>query len=148
MPRCDTRKAYSGPEAERFRLRNLFPDQQVAAIVEQLDNAEGVRPTGEVSRALFSQGYLRYRFQRAGEIAAPVMLIAGGKDYQTALEPQVEMASDLRDAEMLVYPRSGHFMFVDEPRRFARDVDRFLRSVKSTRRRASGEARRSRLRTN
>jgi proline iminopeptidase len=126
FPRCDTRKAYTGAEAEQFRVGNLYPDLRIARLVEALDNAEGARNSGEVAGALFSQGLLQYRFQRAKEIAAPVLLIAGGKDYQAALDPQVDMAAEMRDAHFVVHPRGGHFIFVDDPLRFARDVNRFL----------------------
>ncbi len=126
FPRCDTRKAYTGPQAEQFRMGNLYPDLRVGRIVEQLDSAEAARNSGEVAGALFSQGLLRYRFERAKDIAAPALLIAGGKDYQAALEPQVEMAAEMRNAHFIVHPRSGHFLFVDDPQRFADDVNQFL----------------------
>jgi proline iminopeptidase len=129
FPRCDTRKAYTGSQAEQFRLGNLFPDLRIAKIVEELDNAEATRNSGEVAGALFSQGLLQYRFQRAKEIAAPVLLIAGGKDYQAALEPQVEIAAEMARSNFVVHPASGHFLFVDDPVRFTADVNRFLQHV-------------------
>jgi len=133
LPRCDTRKAYSGDLATAFVEKNLFPDQRVARIVNQLDGSANLRNSGEAAGALFSQGLLQYRFDRAGEITAPVLIVAGGRDFQAALEPQVDIASQMPRSELLVYPRSGHFMFVEEPRKFARDVNHFLESVGTAR---------------
>lgn len=127
FPRCNTMQAYAGEAARAFARRNLFPDPAVADLVERLDSAGGLAPTGEASRALFSQGYLQYRFTRAAQVRAPVLMIAGGQDFQAALEPQRALAAELPRARLLVYPRNGHFMFVEDPRRFARDVTNFLR---------------------
>jgi proline iminopeptidase len=127
FPRCNSMQAYAGEAARAFARRNLFPDPAVADLVERLDSANGLAPTGEASRALFSQGYLQYRFTRAAQVRAPVLMIAGGRDFQAALEPQRVLAAELPRARLLVYPRNGHFMFVEAPRRFARDVTNFLR---------------------
>jgi hypothetical protein len=53
-------------------------------------------------------------------------LIAGELDYQIGLEPQRELASRLPDPQLLVYEGAGHFMYVDQPERFARDVAAFF----------------------
>jgi proline iminopeptidase len=127
FPRCDTRSAYSGEAALNFVTRNLFPDRETARKVDALDNAGGAGNSGEAADALFSKGLLTYRFGSATTVSAPVLVIAGGKDYQAALEVQRDLVKTLPKAQMIVYPRDGHFLFVEEPARFARDVTAFMR---------------------
>lgn len=127
FPRCDTRQAYAGDAIRAFAERNLFPDPSVARRVNQLEEVAGLRSSGEVARALFQKGYLQYRFSKADKVLAPVLVIAGGRDYQAAIEPQRDLVKSLRRAQLVEYPNNGHFMFVEDPRRFARDVASFLR---------------------
>jgi proline iminopeptidase len=127
VPRCNTMSAYSGDAATAFAHRNLFPDPATARRVTELDAAGGLGATGEAARALFQKGYLQYRFSRAADVAAPVLIIAGGKDFQTAIEPQRDLVKELPRGRLLEYPEGGHFMFVETPERFARDVAAFLR---------------------
>jgi proline iminopeptidase len=56
-------------------------------------------------------------------------LITGGQDYQTAVQPQRELVASLPRGQLVEYRKSGHFMFVEDPKRFARDVTAFLRRV-------------------
>jgi len=129
LPRCNTMRAYSGDAFTKFRIGNLFPDPAVGKKVEELDRANGLGGTHEVSAALFQQGLLQYRFTKAEKVAAPVLVIAGGKDYQAAMEPQRDLVKALPKGRLIGYPGSGHFMFVEDPARFARDVTAFLSSA-------------------
>jgi len=129
FPRCNTMVAYSGEAARAFAMRNLFPDPAVERRVNELETADGLGNSGESARALFQQGYLRYRFSKADRVLAPVLMIAGGRDFQASIEPQREFVRTLRRGRLLEYPESGHFMFAEDPLRFARDVDAFLRST-------------------
>jgi proline iminopeptidase len=129
FPRCDTRRAYPGEEGRAFALRNLFPDPAMVPVVDRLESVNGGN-TGEASRALFQQGYMQYRFTRAAQVRAPVLVIAGGRDFQAALEVQQDLVKELPRGRLLIYPANGHFMFVEDPARFARDVAEFLRRVR------------------
>lgn len=129
FPRCNTMQAYSGEAARAFARRNLFPDPAVAKTVNELEVAHGLRGAGEVARALFQKGYLTYRFTKAAQVTAPVLMIAGGKDMQANVEPQREFVRTLQRGRLLEYPQSGHYMFAEDPVRFARDVNDFLRNA-------------------
>ena len=59
----------------------------------------------------------------------PLLFIAGGKDFQTAIGPQRALAAKVRDGKVIVYPDAGHFMFADDPERFAADVAAFVARV-------------------
>lgn len=127
LPRCNTMAAYSGDAAKAFAIRNLFPDPAIAARVEELGNADGLRSTFEVSVALFKKGLLTYRFTAAEKVQAPVLVIAGGKDFQAALDVQRDLVRDLPNAKLSVWPEAGHFMFIEDPERFASEMAAFLR---------------------
>lgn len=106
--------------------RNMYPDPRVARLVEETDSADGLGNTGELAGALFEQGLAGYRFTRMHEVNAPVLVIAGSADFQAVIGPQRRLADQLPDATLLEYRDRGHFMFVEDPERFARDVVKFL----------------------
>ena len=95
-------------------------------LVDETDASDGMSNTGEVSEALLEQGLMEYRFQQHERITMPVLVIAGEADYQTVVEPLRPFVAALPQARLLEYQGRGHFMFVEEPKRFARDVSSFL----------------------
>jgi proline iminopeptidase len=56
----------------------------------------------------------------------PVLVIAGRHDSMARPEWLREFARRLPNARFIEYEQSGHWVYVDEPGRFARDVIRFL----------------------
>jgi proline iminopeptidase len=123
MPRCNVQHAYEGEAANAFMSRNLFPDPATAKQVQLLDPPN----TGEASGALFGKGLLSYRFDATAKVRAPVLAIAGGRDYLAALQVQRDLVAELPQASLIEYPEGGHFLFVEQPQRFADDVATFLR---------------------
>ena len=120
-------RAFPGAERERFNEENMFP---IASSLERLNRSEkesGLRNTGELSGAVFKAGLLQYRFTGGGRITAPVLVVGGGKDYAAGPRTQRALAAQVRRGRLLEYPSLGHWMFIDDPERFARDVSRFLR---------------------
>ncbi|HEX8693201.1 MAG TPA: alpha/beta hydrolase [Longimicrobium sp.] len=116
----------SGEEREAFNTELMFPDPSVPARMDSVNAARGVRNTGEMSRALFAAGLLRYRFTAFDRLAMPVLVIAGGHDGAAGPAGQRELARRLPNARFVEYENSGHFVYLDEPDRFARDVARFV----------------------
>jgi proline iminopeptidase len=104
LPRCNTMAAYSGDQSKAFAMRNLFPDPATGKKVEALDNADGLCNTGEAAAALFRKGLLRYHFTDTAKVRASVLLIAGGRDFQAAIEPQRDLVKELPNALLLEYP--------------------------------------------
>lgn len=127
--KCDPFAAFSDEARQRFFDDNMFPDAQVRDRVNWLDHIPGIANSGEMGGALFSQGLMNYRFSRPERITMPLLFIVGGKDFQTAIAPQRTLANKVRDGRVLVYPNAGHFMFADEPVRFAADVAAFVAKV-------------------
>jgi proline iminopeptidase len=120
------------PAAERERLfeDNMFPNRAVLERRNALEKESGLKNTGEMSAALFQEGLLQYRFAGAQRVKAPVLVVAGGKDFQSGPQTQRVLAQTLPNGRFLEYPDYGHWMFLDNPERFARDVTRFLKSGK------------------
>ncbi len=105
----------------------MFPDPAIQRLVDETDAEGGLRNTGEMGRVLFGQGGLMaYRFDRPARLSMPVLVVAGLADFQTVVEPQRELVSRLPDGRIVEYPGRGHFMFVEDPERFAADLSAFL----------------------
>lgn len=130
---CLAFRAYSGSAGKNFVYGNMFPDRKVGDRVDELDNENGLGNSGEMNRALFSKGLLIYRFEHPERVVAPVLVIAGGKDHQAVIELQRGLAARLPNARLIEYPDNGHFMFVEDPERFARDVNKFMDSMSPSR---------------
>ena len=86
-----------------------------------------MKNTGEIFGALANQGLLEYRFSRTARLTMPVLAIAGSRDYQAAVEPVREFVRRLPRARLIESDGAGHFMYVEQPERFARDVSAFLK---------------------
>ncbi len=128
LPKGSKRKCHIFAAGRAFVDNAMFPDPATMKIVDETDAADGMKNTGEVSEALFKQGLLEYRFTRPERLTMPVLIIGGAKDYQAVIEPLRAFAARLRRARIVEYPNRGHFMYVEEPERFARDVTAFVRT--------------------
>ncbi|MGH7692955.1 MAG: alpha/beta fold hydrolase [Candidatus Dormibacteria bacterium] len=63
----------------------------------------------------------------AEQVAIPTLIIWGVLDLELPLEPHGRRLHQLiRTSELVEFPASGHFPFVDEPRRFAAVFDSFM----------------------
>jgi pimeloyl-ACP methyl ester carboxylesterase len=60
-------------------------------------------------------------------IKAPVLLIWGEEDKETPLSDARVMERLIPDAGLVVFPGAGHYSYLDQPGRFVRIVDVFLR---------------------
>ena len=111
---------------------NMYPDPATAKIVDESDAADGLKNTGEIGAAFFGGGMLEYRFDRAAHLTMPLLVIGGEKDFQTMAAPARKLAADAPDGRYLEFPGDGHFMFVESPDKFARDVISFLTAGRGT----------------
>jgi proline iminopeptidase len=78
--------------------------------------------------ALFEQGFLDYRFEHPERLTMPVLVVAGTKDFQAMIEPVKALVAKLPNARLVEYEGLGHFMFVEDPASFARDVSAYLQT--------------------
>jgi proline iminopeptidase len=63
---------------------------------------------------------------KLSRISAPTLVVVGRHDWITPPPFAEELALAIPDARLEVFERSGHYPFVEEPRRFARLVGEFL----------------------
>jgi proline iminopeptidase len=124
--RCNIFRAYEGSASRAFVDRNMYPNPATMKLVDEADAEGGLRNTGELGRAIVEAGFFGYRFDKADRLTMPVLVIAGGKDFQAVAEPQRALAERAPRGRYLEYPEAGHFMFVEEPVRFGRDVTAFI----------------------
>lgn len=116
----------SGAEHARFNDAVMFPDSLVARRMADVDSASGLRNTGELSQALFGGGLLGYRFAGHARVTMPVLVVTGGHDAAIGMPAQEALARTLPAVRLSVYERAGHFVYLDEPARFTREVTAFL----------------------
>lgn len=120
-------KGVFGPGGmQRFVNGNMFPRPEVEKLINEADRANGLRNTGELSNALIKQGILDYRFAHPERLTMPVMVIAGGRDLQAAIEPQRAFVRQLPRGLLSEWSEAGHFMFAEDPQRFEKEVSAFL----------------------
>ena len=118
-----------GRERERITEANMFPNPATQALLNRLETESQLTNTGELGRAVFQQGLTRYRFSGAPRVTAPVLVIGGSKDYAAGPRTQRRLADVLPHGRYLEYEGLGHWMFLEDPERFARDAATFLRSA-------------------
>jgi proline iminopeptidase len=116
------------PDAQAMNDALMFPDSAVRIRLDSVQAASGTRNTGEVGAALFRNGLLQYRFTAAQRLTMPVLVISGRRDGTAVSEGLRELARRLPDARFVEFENSGHFVYLDEPARFAREVSAFLGS--------------------
>jgi proline iminopeptidase len=125
-PSCDW--FWNQPEAEREAMNNalMFPDSATRIRLDSVQAASGQRNTGELGNALFRNGLLRYRFAGMRRLTMPVLVVAGRHDGASVGAGLQELVRQLPNARYVEYENSGHFVYLDEPDRFARDVAAFV----------------------
>lgn len=128
LPKGSARRCHLSAAPRKFTDGNMYPDPATMKLVDETDASGGMYNTGEIFGALTKQGLLDYRFRQPERLTMPVLAIAGAKDYQAVVEPVRDLVARIPGARLLEYEGRGHFMFVEEPDRFARDVSSFLQS--------------------
>jgi len=75
----------------------------------------------------FSDGYGGIDVEsRLGVVRSPVLVTAGRHDRTCTVEAAEAMGAGIPGAELVVFERSGHMMFVEEPGAYLAAVRGFL----------------------
>lgn len=119
--------AFSGAEREAYNLELMFPNPAQRFRIDSVNAAQGIRNTGEISRAIFSGGG-EIQFRAYDRLTMPVLVIAGRHDGAAQPAGLRELAAHLPAPRFVEYERSGHYPYLDEADRFAREVTSFIRS--------------------
>ncbi|MBM7867626.1 alpha/beta fold hydrolase [Heliobacterium gestii] len=87
--------------------------------------AEGVRCSLAPNQAFYRQMPFFDLRNRLGEISAPVLILAGRKDFLCPVQYAEEMASRIKGAQLVLFEHSGHLAHLEEPAAFAEAMARF-----------------------
>ena len=116
-----------GPDLhQRVNDEVMFPDMLIGKRQDAIDAKSGLRNTGELGNALFGGGFTQYRFAHPERVTMPVLVLAGAADYAIGLPAQRALGQALPHARVVEYAGAGHFLYLDAPDRFTRDVTDFL----------------------
>lgn len=127
--RCNPFGAFATEEEKQaWFSANMFPKKSTHDLVKKLDDPLYHDETGAHS---ILKDQMQFRVAHPELLTMPVLFIDGAKDDQTDEVSQKELAAKVRSGRYLAYTDSGHFPFVDEPNRYARDVLRFLRELRT-----------------
>lgn len=126
-PKGSSHRCNSFVAGREFIDGAMYPNPATMAIVDETDATDGMFNDGQISGALFKQGLLEYRFGLPDRLTMPVLVIGGARDFQAVVEPLRPFVAKVPGARLIEYEGLGHFMFVEDPQRFARDVTAFLR---------------------
>jgi len=127
--RADCALAFSALTGDSLMSYNnavMFPDSSLRIRQDSVDAASGLRNTGELSRAQLGGSLLTYRFVRADRLTMPVLVLAGRFDSAIGMEQQRALASRIPRPRLVEFEHGGHFLYLDEPDRFAHEVITFL----------------------
>lgn len=120
----------TGNLAVHKRLDNLIeqasfvdPGHVEAWTIEPGDRRRPAPPRARWMRTVRSVGVA----MRLGEVRVPTLLLVGRHDPQTPVTCSEELAAGIPDSALVVFERSGHTPFVEEPGRFAEVVGAFLK---------------------
>src|SRR5919202_1354168 len=84
----------------------------------------------DILRVAATEGYGHIDVEdRLGDVRHPVLVLAGRHDRTCSVEAAEVIARGIPDAELVVFERSGHMAFVEEPDAYSDAVRRFLARV-------------------
>lgn len=122
---CIPMEGVKGPARRAYFLKASGAKPGTLERLDASDSAEGVTIGGPAHIAL-AEPELHYRFSRPEKLSMPVLILAGRNDRLTDPLPLQAFVAALPKGRMIVYPDGGHFLYVDETKRFARDATSFL----------------------
>ena len=64
---------------------------------------------------------------RASDLRCPALLIVGRHDPQTPVRVSRALHTRIGGSQLVIFERSGHSPFIEEPERFAQVLTGFLR---------------------
>ena len=119
-----------GDDRRLFDLQTIFVDSALARRLDSVNTARNVVYGSEVNRAVMAAGMNRYRFTRFETLTMPALVIAGKHDGAIIPAGLRPLSEKLPRARYVEFENSGHFVYLDEPDRFARVVTAFIKSTR------------------
>jgi proline iminopeptidase len=113
--------------AYRHWWQTMFPlyfheyDEEVGSEIVQR-----IVGNAATAREMFTNDMPAYDVEdRLREIEAPTLVLVGKHDWVTPVSESELIASGVKNAELIVYEHSGHFIFIEEHEKFLRDMREF-----------------------
>ena len=104
-----------------------FADPRDPRIEEYEYRAAGARYAPRVLKVFAAAGYGGIELEdRLGEIQHPVLVLAGRHDRTCSVEAAEAMTKGIPNAELVIFEKSAHMMFVEEPALYVAVVRDFL----------------------
>jgi proline iminopeptidase len=116
-----------GDDRRVFDLQTIFVDSTLAARLDSVNNARNIVYGSEVNRAVMAAGMNRYRFTQFQAVTMPALVIAGKHDGAAIPAGLRPLAEKLPHARYVEFENSGHFVYLDEADRFAKEVTAFVK---------------------
>jgi pimeloyl-ACP methyl ester carboxylesterase len=94
---------------------------------EYLRVLEGEVPAGDALKLFNEEVFATFDLRpQHAQISAPTLVITGEDDFITGPVCARELAGSLAGAKLVLLAESGHFIFVEQPERFAAEITAFL----------------------
>jgi proline iminopeptidase len=116
-----------GDDRRLFDLQTIFVDSALAGRLDSVNTARNVVYGSEVNQAVLAAGGNRYRFTGFKSLTMPALVIAGKHDGAAIPAGLRPLAEKLPHGRYIEFENSGHFVYLDEPDRFARTVTEFIK---------------------
>ena len=112
-----------------FHNWQQFHDQRYQQQQSALDNASGLRNTGEFGGTYFGPNgeFPCYRFTAFQRLKMPVLVVVGKYDGAIGKEQMKNLATHLQNAQFDEFDRSAHFAYAEQSNKFVDDVTAFLK---------------------
>ena len=121
----ETQEGFAELMREQFPFH--FADPLDPRIEEYLERSSGTLYAPEVLRHFSAEGYGGIEVEdRLGEIASPTLVLGGRYDRVCVAEAAQAIAAGIPRSELVVFERSGHMTFVEEPDLYVAVVRSFL----------------------
>jgi proline iminopeptidase len=119
-----------GDDRRLFDLQTIFVDSALAGRLDSVNAARNLVYGSEVNQAVMAAGMNRYRFTRFEALTMPALVIAGRHDGAAIPAGLRPLSERLPNGRYVEFDDSGHFVYLDEPERFARVVTTFVKSTR------------------
>jgi proline iminopeptidase len=142
MLRYQFQQIIAGPESPEEKLarvwsivgqhdvdRFLFHQPEVAVANRRMWQESGLTNTGLMARALHKRDHQQPLTERVGNLNCPVLVLVGLYDRNSGVDVNRDLALRLPQAQLVIFERSAHFPDMEEPERYAQQVQTFVSAL-------------------